>query len=60
MITNEVNVFQKKRNAKCALGDHEQSAHHGMSVTVWLSAIKYSRSVERHSKSAEWHPSVAK
>ena len=67
MITNEVNVFKKFENAKRALGDHEESAHHGVSVMVWLSAIQHSRSAERnsksakqHSKSAKWHSSVAK
>ena len=67
MITNEVNVFKKFENAKRALGDHEESAHHGVSVMVWLSAIQHSRSAERnsksakqHSKIAKWHSSVAK
>ena len=27
--------FKKSENAKCALGDHEESAHHGVSIMVW-------------------------
>ena len=52
---------------KHALGDHEDSTHHGVSVMVWLNAIQHSRSderhsksVERHSKNAKWHSSIAK
>ena len=54
MITNEINVFQNHENVKRTLGNHEELAHHGMSVMVWLNAIWNSRSAEQHSKSVEW------
>ena len=56
MITNEVNVFQKCENTKRALEKCEESAHHSVSVVVWLGAIRHSKRVERHSSCAIWHP----
>jgi len=47
--------FKKRENVKCALGDHEESAYHGVSVMVWLSAIRHSKSAEWHSLVARWH-----
>ena len=52
--------FKKRENAKCALENHEESTHHGVSVMVWYCAIWHSRSAEQYSKSAEWHSLVSK
>ena len=52
---------------KHTLENRTESAHHGVSVVAWPSAIRHSKSAnshfksaERHSKSAKWHSSYAK
>ena len=59
MIIKEENIFHKTRKLKTHMEKHEELAHHGVSVMIWPSAIRHSRSADQHFQSAEQHSKSA-